>query len=761
MVSATRESSVLKRFYSGTFAPPADFHSTARGPEVTAEEILAGGVRESDWSFPVLISTPSEDRQGDVVIPEGGEFAAFAESPIIFFDHQEIKFPVGKMRGPDGRLYFLVLPGVGILGRIWIRQPKSDDPSSYAEACKTVWVLVRDGLLNGISAGFDPIGPVKDLPGGGSLYKRWELLEVSIVPVAANRDCRVLREPLAWDERVLKRFTPSVIKGLRSMSSPIISKHIRHEGDEWILYDHTGKKVLGRHQTREEAVKQEEAVKASEARSKSYGIQYRHGEWAIRNRKSRGVLSRHKTRAECISALRALHVKGLSESSGTSGSYTVPEEHKETCKCLAARMKDHDAKGHEIHFHPGTGEVRHVFPDSASKEQVKSIAADLHDVPGVKGVTQSAEAGPKEEEGFARVYPRKDMGGDDTGDDDMMEEGHRSKVQKRARYLARVGKKAYRAARKHKLSCPSVQRSVRRIMPVLLACEMPEEKAIATAWGIACKRKGWLPQVVKDAADGDHDEDEDEGEGEGEGNTADTAEDAADDAAADAAMDSEAEQDQEGPDGLELVQTAIENLEAALPRLEPERRAFWQGIVQQIRDHGEETYPDEDFGGADDQAAEGAAAGANNDADEQKVTDEMLARYKGFRPRRIKRISVVRKLKSFQRDPDAADMIRKAANHLHEIGDMAMEPDEHGCHLKGYTPAHHRQARIRARELDRLHGALEKGEDKPRAEEEPRGGEDGIDLNDLMPRFKSLEAKVGEFVRVTDDVNRAAGQRRH
>jgi hypothetical protein len=41
---------------------------------------------------------------------------------------------------------------------------------------------------------------------------------------------------------------------------------IRKEGNEWVLYTSDGSRVLGRHKTKEEALRQERAIKAREAR---------------------------------------------------------------------------------------------------------------------------------------------------------------------------------------------------------------------------------------------------------------------------------------------------------------------------------------------------------------------------------------------------------------------------------------------------------------------------------------------------------------
>lgn len=40
----------------------------------------------------------------------------------------------------------------------------------------------------------------------------------------------------------------------------ILNEIIKHEGDKWVLYNHTGKKVLGRHPSYKKALAQERAI---------------------------------------------------------------------------------------------------------------------------------------------------------------------------------------------------------------------------------------------------------------------------------------------------------------------------------------------------------------------------------------------------------------------------------------------------------------------------------------------------------------------
>jgi hypothetical protein len=52
---------------------------------------------------------------------------------------------------------------------------------------------------------------------------------------------------------------------------------IRKEGRVWVLYTSDGKRVLGRHKTRADAVRQERAINLSKARAAGHHIPRRAG----------------------------------------------------------------------------------------------------------------------------------------------------------------------------------------------------------------------------------------------------------------------------------------------------------------------------------------------------------------------------------------------------------------------------------------------------------------------------------------------------
>jgi len=57
-----------------------------------------------------------------------------------------------------------------------------------------------------------------------------------------------------------------------------VKKMIKKVGDMWYLYDSEGRKVLGKHKSRKDAVKQEIAINMSKARAAGHNIPKKKGQ---------------------------------------------------------------------------------------------------------------------------------------------------------------------------------------------------------------------------------------------------------------------------------------------------------------------------------------------------------------------------------------------------------------------------------------------------------------------------------------------------
>lgn len=801
MVSAVRDSAIHKRFISDIFAPPANFRASNALPgEVTVAEILQGGVRESDWSFPVVLSTSSEDRVGDRVIPEGCDYTAFAQSPSVFFDHQSFPFPIGTLRSPhDGRLYLAIVPGKAIIGRVWIYQPAESEQGEHAEVCRTIWALIKAGLLNGVSVGFDPIGEVKPLPSGGNLYKSFEILELSIVGLPANPQCGVIRDPAILPAGIAKRLHPVIQKSLSSW----------YPEKELSMFTATVEKAKGTHD-----------------------IQQRDGKWVILDNKTRKVLSHHDSKAEAEAAMRALQFhkhegKSLSESSGTDGGYTVGDKDKDDDKKdekveksvekhaadgdpdddkdekveksaselpkasleeIHKRFGDHAdyTKGHELHFNEETGGLRHYHPGEAKPEHVKAIGDDLGSVVGIKSLEQHvipSQDAPTIESGFKKVYPvaeekskYQEGGGTEASSLPPRKKSLSPECLRRAALHEERGRHLERMLVKGMFT-PSVHRSiedcVQRKVPKLIEEGYEQEQAVAIAFSMCGEKKGVLPPITKTFAAAVAKAYDESVITKAIGNDAESP-------AAEQAFSENYDTNFEDPaaasrpGGLVMFQTAIDFFEGELDRQEPELQEIVEKVIDLLRDEAEERYPGEDFGGADDAGKEEAAAdgkeltttqAANaNDAAEQAKTNAMLYRYKRHRPgvkRGFKRPAVAKKRSSPFND-NHAELLKSIANHLHEIGDMDAAETNKGCHLKGYTMAHHRRTRVMGRAADRIHGAVTKeieqpgqmGDDKETAS--GRRGKKEVEKSLSTEQAQKLQERLNQSDTILADLYRRA-----
>lgn len=118
-------------------------------------------------------STSAIDRVGDIVEPQGGQWAL----PVPLLWNHEHAAPVGWVKKID-------LRGDGL----WIEAEFAQGVGRADE----IWAMVEKGLVPGFSIGFR-ILKAEPLSTGGLRFTKWELLEVSAVTVPANADARIQR----------------------------------------------------------------------------------------------------------------------------------------------------------------------------------------------------------------------------------------------------------------------------------------------------------------------------------------------------------------------------------------------------------------------------------------------------------------------------------------------------------------------------------------------------------------------------------------
>lgn len=124
-----------------------------------------------------IASTPSTDRMGDIVEPQGAVFKL--PIPLLWqHDHDE---PIGNVTEAK-----ITDKGIEIKAAL----VKVDQPSQLAARLEEAWQSIKTGLVRGLSIGFRPI-EYNFLDDNGIRFTSWEWYELSAVTIPANADCSI------------------------------------------------------------------------------------------------------------------------------------------------------------------------------------------------------------------------------------------------------------------------------------------------------------------------------------------------------------------------------------------------------------------------------------------------------------------------------------------------------------------------------------------------------------------------------------------
>jgi HK97 family phage prohead protease len=124
-----------------------------------------------------VATTPRVDSYGDIVEPEGVSY----RGPVNLYLYHKTFLPVGNVE-------FGKASKAGIPFKATI--PDVKEAGTVRERVNEAWHSVKYKLLQAVSIGFDPIEwePLKD---GGTRFKSWSMLELSLVGVPANPDAMI------------------------------------------------------------------------------------------------------------------------------------------------------------------------------------------------------------------------------------------------------------------------------------------------------------------------------------------------------------------------------------------------------------------------------------------------------------------------------------------------------------------------------------------------------------------------------------------
>lgn len=139
---------------------------------------LAGVLKEAEPGvYTIFATTDDVDRDGDVVVPGGitNLDSYLTNNPVILFGHDYRRPPVGK----------------AVTGRLKDNAVELDIEFADTEFGREVKYLYDNGFMNSFSIGFIP--QEHKIIGDQWFWTKWELLEVSAVPVPANAAANMVR----------------------------------------------------------------------------------------------------------------------------------------------------------------------------------------------------------------------------------------------------------------------------------------------------------------------------------------------------------------------------------------------------------------------------------------------------------------------------------------------------------------------------------------------------------------------------------------
>ena len=172
---------------------------TPKTKELAFSILTIKAVDEEQRIITGIATTPTPDRVGDIVEPDGAEFTL----PLPLLKHHDAKCPIGQVLEAK-----VTAEGIVIRAQIF----KSEQPELKARL-DLAWEEVKLGLIRGLSIGFSPV-EYSFIEGDGWAMRfiRWMWLELSCVTIPANEEATIQaiksidsgRQPGASGERVAR-----------------------------------------------------------------------------------------------------------------------------------------------------------------------------------------------------------------------------------------------------------------------------------------------------------------------------------------------------------------------------------------------------------------------------------------------------------------------------------------------------------------------------------------------------------------------------
>lgn len=166
-----------------------------------------------------VISTITQDRDGDIVIPEGclDRLGTYRANPVVLFDHGTFPLPIGLSENPLTKEFSIQVEPERILGRVYFHCETLES----SQVCR----LVDKQVLRAASIGFNAHKARRITEGNnprGALIEQWELTEWSVVPIPANQEALSMALSAKWEGKALAAPIAERFKSLIKPSTKLV-----------------------------------------------------------------------------------------------------------------------------------------------------------------------------------------------------------------------------------------------------------------------------------------------------------------------------------------------------------------------------------------------------------------------------------------------------------------------------------------------------------------------------------------------------------
>lgn len=191
---------------------------------MTAQKMAIGAKVLAGRTIRFVGSDESVDRDGDVIQIDGWDLTAYMKNPVVLYGHNYYDLPVGRAsvvvdKRARQLLFDIKFPTIEELSS------DPSNPSEHALRVDAIYNMAKAGILNTVSVGFR--GLESEPSSTGRIFKKQELLEVSIVPVPANSNAVVLARSANVPENVIKGLMPEGEKMAVEKAGRRLSKESR------------------------------------------------------------------------------------------------------------------------------------------------------------------------------------------------------------------------------------------------------------------------------------------------------------------------------------------------------------------------------------------------------------------------------------------------------------------------------------------------------------------------------------------------------